>query len=170
MRVGGQSHAPAALPLVKTWYPLYRRLGGPQGRSGQVGKISPQPGFDPRTVQPVASRYTDWAILAGQGFVKIKFLYVIKLHTFLLSVNIKMCLTSGWDMFPDLLCFENCNFLMWCLCFWMSNSWCSFDMFWTTQQSMQCDIPEDKILITPLRKLQNKLVTAFLHRLNCVNA
>jgi hypothetical protein len=29
------------LPLGKTWYPLYRRLGGPQGRSGQVRKISP---------------------------------------------------------------------------------------------------------------------------------
>jgi len=41
--------------------PIYRRLGGPQGRSGQVRKISPPPGFDPRTVQPVVSRYTDWA-------------------------------------------------------------------------------------------------------------
>ena len=39
-------------------------LGGYQGRSGRVRKISPPPGFDPRTVQPVASRYTDWAILA----------------------------------------------------------------------------------------------------------
>jgi hypothetical protein len=29
-----------------------------------VRKISPPPGFDPRTVQPVASRYTDWAIPA----------------------------------------------------------------------------------------------------------
>jgi len=38
----------------KTRYPLYRRLGGSQGRSGQVRKISPPPGFDPRTVQPVA--------------------------------------------------------------------------------------------------------------------
>jgi len=38
-------------------FPLYRRLGGPQGRSGQVRKISPPPGFHPRTVQPVASRY-----------------------------------------------------------------------------------------------------------------
>jgi hypothetical protein len=43
---------------------LYRKLGGPQGRSGQVPKISPLPGFDPRTVQPVASRYTDYAIPA----------------------------------------------------------------------------------------------------------
>jgi hypothetical protein len=39
---------------------LYRRLGGPQGRSERLRKISPPPGFDPRTVQPVASRYTDY--------------------------------------------------------------------------------------------------------------
>ena len=51
MGVGGQRHAPAALPPRKTRYPLYRRLGGPQGRSGQVRKISPPPGLDPRTVQ-----------------------------------------------------------------------------------------------------------------------
>ena len=41
-----------SLPSGKTPYPLYRMLGGPQGRSGQVRKISPPPGFDPRTVQP----------------------------------------------------------------------------------------------------------------------
>jgi hypothetical protein len=40
---------------------LYRRLGGPQGRSGRVRKISPPPEFDPQTVQSVASRYTDRA-------------------------------------------------------------------------------------------------------------
>ena len=61
MRVGDQRHAPAALPPGKTRYPLYRRLGGPQGRSGQVRKISSRPGFDPRTVQPVVSRYIDCA-------------------------------------------------------------------------------------------------------------
>ena len=33
----------------KTRYPLYRRLGGPQGRSGRGRKISPPPGFDPRS-------------------------------------------------------------------------------------------------------------------------
>jgi len=54
--VGGQRHAPAALPPGKTRYPSYRRLRGPQGRSERVRKISPPPGFDPRTVQPVASR------------------------------------------------------------------------------------------------------------------
>jgi len=41
----GQYHAPAALPLGKTQYPLYGRLGGPQGRPGQVQKISPPTGI-----------------------------------------------------------------------------------------------------------------------------
>ena len=41
------------LPLGKTRYPLYRRMGGPQGRSGWAEKLAP-PGFDPQTVQPVA--------------------------------------------------------------------------------------------------------------------
>jgi hypothetical protein len=57
MGVGGQHHATAALTPGKTRYPLYRRLGGPQGRSVGVRKISSPAGFDPRTVQPVPSRY-----------------------------------------------------------------------------------------------------------------
>ena len=48
----------------KTQYSLYRRLCGPQGRSGRVRKISSPPGFDPRTVLCVASRYNDYAIPA----------------------------------------------------------------------------------------------------------
>jgi hypothetical protein len=47
------------LPPGKTWHPLYRMLGGSQGQSGQVRKISPPAGFDPRTVQPVAIHYID---------------------------------------------------------------------------------------------------------------
>ena len=66
MGVGSQRHAPAALPPRKTRYPLYRRLGGPQGR---MRKILPPPGFDPRTVQPVASRYTDWVVPAALVFI-----------------------------------------------------------------------------------------------------
>jgi hypothetical protein len=46
MGVGGQHHTLATLPLGKTRYPLYRRLGGPQGWSGQLRKISPPLGFN----------------------------------------------------------------------------------------------------------------------------
>ena len=45
MGVGSQRHAPAALPLGKSRYPLYRRLAGPPGRSGRIRKISPPTGI-----------------------------------------------------------------------------------------------------------------------------
>jgi hypothetical protein len=64
--LGGQRHAPAALSTGKTRYPFYRNLGGHQGLSGRARKMFPPPGFDPRTVQPVASRYTDLAILVSE--------------------------------------------------------------------------------------------------------
>jgi len=64
MGVGGQCQALATLHKGKTQYPSYGRTGGPKGRSGRVQKVSPQPGFDPQIVQPVASRYTDHAIPA----------------------------------------------------------------------------------------------------------
>ena len=47
--VGGQHHASAVLPPGRPRYPLYRRLGGSQGRSGRVGKIS----------SPTSVRYPD---------------------------------------------------------------------------------------------------------------
>jgi hypothetical protein len=71
MGVGGQRHTPADLPPGMTRYPLYRRLVKPQGRSGRVLKISPPPGFDPRTVQFVASRYTDCAIPPHAEYVDL---------------------------------------------------------------------------------------------------
>ena len=43
--MGGQHHAPAALHTGKTRYPLYSQRGGPQGRYGQVRKISPRNGI-----------------------------------------------------------------------------------------------------------------------------
>jgi hypothetical protein len=60
MRVGGQLHAPADLPqrkksgthCVGVWV-------GPRAGLDGCGKFCPPPGFDPRIVQPVASRYTD---------------------------------------------------------------------------------------------------------------
>jgi len=65
-----------------------------------VRKISLPPGFDPRTTQPVASRYTDYTIPAHVKDVMMnikycKFVYTIniyaglevKLHAFLTSVD-----------------------------------------------------------------------------------
>ena len=48
------------LPPGKTRYQLYRRLGGPHGRSGRTENLVPT-GIRPQTVQHVVSRYTDWA-------------------------------------------------------------------------------------------------------------
>ena len=58
---GWASRPGRSLSPGKTRHLLYRMLGGPQSRSGQVRKISSPPGFDPWTVQPVASRYTDYS-------------------------------------------------------------------------------------------------------------
>jgi len=57
MGVAGQRHAPAALPRGKTRYPLYRKMGGTQGRCWRVWKISP-----PTGIRSAASRYTIWAL------------------------------------------------------------------------------------------------------------
>ena len=43
-------------PGKETRYPLYRRLGGSQGRSGRMRKLSPPPELDLCTVQSVAIR------------------------------------------------------------------------------------------------------------------
>ena len=59
MEVGVQRHALVSLSPGMRRNPFYRRLGGPKGLYGRVRKISPPPGFDPWTVQPVANRYTD---------------------------------------------------------------------------------------------------------------
>jgi len=48
---GSASRPDRSLLPGKTRYPLYRRLGGPHGRSGQVRKIFPPPGFDHQTVE-----------------------------------------------------------------------------------------------------------------------
>ena len=72
MVVGGQLYVPAALPPGKTRYPLYKRIGGAQGRSGRVQKISTPPGFDLRTVHPVASRYTGCNTPAHQYYTTLQ--------------------------------------------------------------------------------------------------
>jgi hypothetical protein len=74
MGMGGQLHAPAALPPGNR--PGTHCVGGWVGRSGRLRKISPPPGFDPRTVQPVASRYTDYAIPAHSSVFKVNEIHI----------------------------------------------------------------------------------------------
>ena len=59
---GSSSRPGRSLPPGKTRYPLYRRLGGgPKAGLDRCEKSRPPPGFNPRIVQPVASRCTDYA-------------------------------------------------------------------------------------------------------------
>ena len=62
MRVGDERYAPAALTTAKTRYPLYRRPGGPQDRSGWVLKSRPN-----RDSIPDRPRFTDRVIPAHYG-------------------------------------------------------------------------------------------------------
>jgi hypothetical protein len=70
MEVSGQIHAPDLYPQGKSpSYPLDRKLGGPRAVLVAVVKRkipSPRRESNLRTpiVQPVAQRYTDWAIAA----------------------------------------------------------------------------------------------------------
>jgi hypothetical protein len=68
--VSGRTHAPATLPPGNSpRYPLDRRLGGPQNRYGRRGEektplLHRDSNSDPSIVQPVVSRYTDWAMFS----------------------------------------------------------------------------------------------------------
>jgi len=55
------------LPPGKNRYPFYRRLGGPQDRSGRAENLVPTR-IRSRAVQPVVSHYTDWATRPQCGY------------------------------------------------------------------------------------------------------
>jgi hypothetical protein len=58
---GSASRPGRSLPPGKTRYPSTGGWVGPRAGMDRCGKSHPPPGFDPRTVQPIASRYTDYA-------------------------------------------------------------------------------------------------------------
>ena len=61
---GGQRHFSAALPLGNRPGTQLQEAGWAPRRSGRARKITQPQEFDPLTVQPVASRCTDYGILA----------------------------------------------------------------------------------------------------------
>jgi len=79
MRVGGWHHAPAASLPAMSWYPLCRRLGEPQGRSGRMRKISAPTGFDPRT-SPYLVANTDYAMQAHSGNEMVNITFSLTRH------------------------------------------------------------------------------------------
>jgi hypothetical protein len=79
MEASGQLHVPAALPPGKELqYPLDRRLGGPQSRSGHGGEernFQPLLGREPSINQPIAQRYTNELSRLLLDFLHIVFKY-----------------------------------------------------------------------------------------------
>jgi hypothetical protein len=66
---------------------------GPRAGLDGCGKSRPPPGFDHRAVQPVASRYTDWAIPGGTRYImltsKTALQYSNPLQSILLAARFK---------------------------------------------------------------------------------
>jgi hypothetical protein len=109
-------------PGKETRYPLYRRLGRPQNRSGQVQKISPPPGFHTQTFQPVASWYTRYTILAHNIVMEKKIQsgnYMIRPRNIHLNTSATGCsnvscgfwkrimpICFGWGIFSYILGFK----------------------------------------------------------------
>ena len=70
MGAGGQRHIPAALLREGDQVTIVRETGWVPGAfwTRAENLATRQPGFDPRTAQPEASRYTDGAIPAHRGY------------------------------------------------------------------------------------------------------
>jgi hypothetical protein len=100
MPVGGQPFTTGK----ETRYPLYRWLGGLQGRSGRVRNILTPSEFDPRTVQSLAHRYTNWATSAHRCVVhrnehsvrKSNVAACITEHYFLWNVFLVCCYETAY--------------------------------------------------------------------------
>ena len=84
----GQRHAPAALyPRERPGTHCTGDWVGPRVGLDRCGKSRPPPGFDPRTVQPIASRYTDYATLI-----------VLDSSQFILLLSSPIC---TWSLFRE---------------------------------------------------------------------
>jgi len=93
-------------PWKQTRYPFYRRMDGLQGSSGRVRKISLPSGFDPRTVQPLASRYTDcsamWYVIVCRCRLSMYHtqIYVFRIPDFL-TMEVKQQLRVLFERFSN---------------------------------------------------------------------
>ena len=80
-----------SLPPGKTRYPFYRRLDGPQGRSGRTENLVPT-GIRSRPVQPIVSCYTDWATRPTHIYI-----YIWTLRGTAVAQWLRYCATNRKD-------------------------------------------------------------------------
>ena len=87
MGVGGQSHAPAASTPGKDPVPIVHEAGWAPGPAGRAENLV-STGIRSRTVQPVVSRYIDWA--TRPTIIQI---YIIYNHVYTLHIMTTLCYT-----------------------------------------------------------------------------
>ena len=85
------AHPGRTLPPGRTRYPFYRRLGGPQGRSGRAENLVPT-GIWSRTFKPVVCRYTDWATRPTHTHTHTH------THTYIYIYMLSDCPNIVWDV------------------------------------------------------------------------
>ena len=122
--VGGQRHALATLPPGKTRYPLYRRLGGPQGRSGRVRKIQMrQTGWNSECIYHLSQISVDFSLLqsvhigrvvhpAFYTIIKGKFNVLLTVHHAMILGNCRTWRTNSFQciyLFIVLYMFRVCH-------------------------------------------------------------
>ena len=79
---------------------------GPKACLDRCGKSPPPPGFDPRTVQPIASLYTDYPIpviatRAISEICKSQPLTIELVHTYRLTRNLEYTVNHTPDSQPE---------------------------------------------------------------------
>jgi hypothetical protein len=102
MEMSGQLHAPAR-PLhpqgKSPWYPLDRRLGRPQSRSGHGGEkknSQPLPGLEPPIVQPLAQHYTtELSRLRKLWSTWWNWMFLTRCHWVLYYEGVSKCFRTG---------------------------------------------------------------------------
>ena len=73
----GQRHAPAASYPGKDPVPIVQEAGWASGPVWTGAENLAPLGFNPRTVQPVGSRYTDYATRPTKELIPTKFIIII---------------------------------------------------------------------------------------------
>jgi hypothetical protein len=113
-------------PQGMLWYPLCKCLGESKGWSGWVWKFLIAPGFDHWIVQPVASCYTDYTILAHHQVIHMIKYGKIYCTTSCLNLNGGVCMCACvFGCTCVLVCVRVHACVCACLCAWFPPPTCT---------------------------------------------